>query len=132
MPFSAGGDNVLAIEAHKNDFFWKVDYNVRSIHLRSGLRDELKHKRARYYWYGACFNPLLPMISGKNVAIYPQILRLLFSPIRGLEIAFKKNAPQVVYIYPLTRLAIVRGILAGRKRKTVYYSRRIIRAIFSL
>ena len=115
LPFSAGVDNVLAQRVHLNGFQWKVDYSVRSIHLRKGLREELKH----CYWYGTCFNALIPLLSGKIVDIQPQILRLLFSPLRGLEIAFKKNAPQVAFIYPLTRLAILRGIIAGRKKKPI-------------
>jgi len=111
LSIPAGADNVLAQRLQQNTFQWKVDYTVRSIHLRKGLRDELEH----YYWYGTCFNILVPLLSKKHVRIKPLVLRLLFSPFRGLDIAFKKNAPQAVVIYPLLRLAILRGVLAGRK-----------------
>jgi hypothetical protein len=30
-------------------------------------------------------------------------------------VAIKKNAPQVIYIYPLIRLAILKGTFDGRK-----------------
>lgn len=111
LPIPAGIDNVLAQRFDKNGFRWKVDYTVKSVHLRKGLQDELKH----YYWYGTCFNVLIPLLSKRNLDIKPMILRLLFSPIRGLNIAVKKNAPQAIVIYPLTRLAILRGVIAGRK-----------------
>lgn len=106
-----GVDNILAQRLQQNTFQWKVDYTVRSTHLRKGLRDELKH----YYWYGTAFNFLVPLLSKKPLRLEPLISRLLFSPFRGLEIAFKKNAPEAVVIYPLLRLTIVRGVLAGRK-----------------
>lgn len=106
-----GVDNILAQRLQQNTFQWKVDYTVRSTHLRKGLRDELKH----YYWYGTAFNFLVPLLSKKPLRLEPLVSRLLFSPFRGLEIAFKKNAPEAVVIYPLLRLTIVRGVLAGRK-----------------
>lgn len=108
---SAGVDNVLAQRIHSNGFKWKVDYSVRSIHLRKGLKDELAH----YYWYGTCANQLEPVLFSKPVNLKSMVLRAFFSPFRGLEVAIKKNAPQVVYIYPLIRLAILKGIFDGRK-----------------
>ena len=111
LSIPAGIDNVLAQRFAQSGFSWKVDYTVKSLHLRNGLKDELKHD----YWYGTCFNILVPLLSKKNLDLKPMILRLLFSPIRGLDIALKKKAPQAVAIYPLTRLAMLRGMVAGRK-----------------
>jgi glycosyltransferase involved in cell wall biosynthesis len=111
LSIPAGIDNVLAQRFDQSGFRWRVDYTVKSVHLRNGLRDELKHD----YWYGTCFNILVPLLSKKNLNIKPMVLRLLFSPIRGLDIAFKKKAPTAVVIYPLTRLAMLRGVVAGRK-----------------
>jgi glycosyltransferase involved in cell wall biosynthesis len=111
LRISAGVDTVLAQRIHSNGFKWKVDYNVRSIHLRKGLKDELAH----YYWYGTCANQLEPVLFSKPVNLKSTVLRALFSPFRGLEVAIKKNAPQVIYIYPLIRLAILKGTFDGRK-----------------
>ncbi len=114
LPIPAGIDNVLAQRFDRQGFIWKVDYSVKSVHLRSGVQDELRHD----YWYGTCFNILIPLLSKKNVDVKPMILRILFSPIRGLEIAFKKKAPGAVVIYPLTRISLFRGVVAGRKAQT--------------
>lgn len=109
---SAGVDHILAQCVHLIGFKWKVDYGVRSIHLRKGLQDELSH----YYWYGACMDELERTLFQRNANIRIIILSFVFSPLRGLHIAVKKNAPQSVYIYPLMRLAVLRGIVDERRR----------------
>jgi glycosyltransferase involved in cell wall biosynthesis len=45
---NAGVDTTLAYRMQEAGFYWIVDYNVQSIHIRQGLRQELKHQ----YWYG--------------------------------------------------------------------------------
>jgi len=114
LSISAGIDNILALQIHRNQLEWKVDYTVKSTHLRMGLRDELAH----YYWYGTCSDMLEHLLSKRNVAMRPMILRLFFSPLRGLHIGIKKKAPQAVYIYPLIRFVGLKGMFDGRKRKS--------------
>lgn len=75
-------DLVLAKNIHSNGYIWKVDYSVKSMHLRGGLRDELAHQ----YWHGVCKRKLDPRILSLD-----QILHLFFSPIRGLDVAIKKE-----------------------------------------
>jgi len=112
ISISAGVDNVLAMRIRLNQFEWKVDYTVKSTHLRKGLKDELVH----YYWYGTCSDTLSPLLFRRYADIRPLILRLFFSPMRGLHIAIKKKTPQAVYVYPLIRLVGLKGIFDGRKR----------------
>lgn len=107
LPASAGVDTFLAKNVISAGFRWKVDYSVRSIHLRSGLKNELAH----YYWYGASHRQISHALYDESVDLMHNMLRFLFSPVRGLQIAFKKNAPEVVYIYPLIRLNILRGMM---------------------
>jgi glycosyltransferase involved in cell wall biosynthesis len=116
LSISAGVDNVLALRVNLNQFKWKVDYTVKSIHLRKGLRDELAH----YYWYGTCSDTLGPLLFKRYANMRPLILRLFFSPLRGLHIAIKKKAPQAVYIYPLIRFVGFKGIFDGRRRYTFF------------
>jgi len=99
---SGGLDIVLAKRLYSKGYTWKVDYTVKSTHLRDGLGEELMHE----YWYGACKRKIDPGVLNAWEA-----LRLLFSPIRGLDIAIKKRAPQIVYIYPLLRFYHLKGIL---------------------
>lgn len=113
LSVSAGVDNVLAQRIHLSGYRWKVDWSVKSIHLRAGLKDELAH----YYWYGTCASGLGLILFNKPVNLKSVILRAFFSPIRGLDVAIQKNAPQVVYIYPLIRFNILRGVLHGKKRR---------------
>lgn len=107
LPTSAGVDTFLAKNVISAGFRWKVDYTVKSIHLRTGLRDELAH----YYWYGACHRRTSHILYGKPPNLKRNVLRFLFSPVIGLQVALKKSAPEVVYIYPLIRLNILKGML---------------------
>ncbi|NLE05275.1 MAG: glycosyltransferase family 2 protein [Crenarchaeota archaeon] len=111
ITISAGVDNMLAKKISAANFEWKVDYNVCSIHLRKNLRQELAHN----YWYGVCFSALSPMVFNQNVKISPIAFRVFLSPIRALEIAVKKCAPQAIYAYPLMRFMMLKGILRGIK-----------------
>jgi glycosyltransferase involved in cell wall biosynthesis len=106
LSISAGIDIVLVNKLFHQGYLWKVDYNVKSIHLRSSLREELKHR----CWYGACLRKL-----DSTLSIQKQIGHLLFSPIRALDVAIKKRNALVAYIYPLTRFYYLRGILISNK-----------------
>ena len=112
LRISAGVDNVLAQKIHVRGFRWAVDYSVKSVHLRKGLRQELDH----YYWYGTCMVSLDPVLFGRNVNLRGFALRWLLSLVRGLDIAVKKRAPEALYVYPLMRLATLRGIVDGLRR----------------
>ncbi len=114
LPISAGVDHVLAQRIHSGGYRWKVDYDVKSIHLRTGLNDELAHN----YWYGTCADELESSLFQRTAKTRALILRFAFSPVRGLQIALKTNAPQAIYIYPLMRLAFLRGVLNHRKKST--------------
>jgi len=111
LSISAGVDNVLAQRIHLNQFKWKVDYSVKSTHLRKGLRDELAH----YYWYGTCSSQSAQILFNKPCDLKGITLRAFFSPFRGLQVAIKKRVPEAFYIYPLIRFTILRGALKGRK-----------------
>ncbi|MEM2145945.1 MAG: glycosyltransferase [Candidatus Jordarchaeaceae archaeon] len=93
----------------QSGYKWKVDYSVKSIHIRNGMKDELDH----YYWYGTLAREYR---SGMKDAI----LRMFFSPIRGLHAAVKKKNPEIVFLYPLIRLYIVRGMLEGKESNNAY------------
>jgi glycosyltransferase involved in cell wall biosynthesis len=112
LKISAGVDNVLAQKIHLLGFKWAVDYSVKSVHLREGLRQELDH----YYWYGTCMVNLNPVLFRRNVNLRGFAFRWLLSPVRGLDIAIKKQAPEALYVYPLMRLATLRGIADGLRK----------------
>lgn len=110
---SAGVDNVLAYRIHLADYQWVVDYSVISNHLRKGLKDELAHR----YWYGTCYDLLDRLLGVPYSSLNRQILRLLFSPIRGLQVGVKKKDLRATYVYPLMRYNILKGIVDSRKMR---------------
>jgi glycosyltransferase involved in cell wall biosynthesis len=112
LTISAGVDNVLAQRIHARGLKWAVDYSVKSVHLRKGLRQELNH----YYWYGTCMVNLYPMLFGRNINLRNFALRCLLSPVRGLDISLKKKTPEALCVYPLLRLATLRGIADGLRK----------------
>lgn len=111
LSVSAGVDNVLAYRTYLSGYEWKVDYAVKSTHLRKGLKDELAHR----YWYGKCYDALNMILVNKPVNLKKMAMRLLFSPIRGLHITIKKKCLQAIYIYPLIRFNVLKGIVESRK-----------------
>lgn len=111
LPVSAGVDTVLAYLTYVSGYEWKVDYTVKSIHLRKGLNDELAHR----YWYATCYDTISMMRFNKPADLKKTSAILFFSPLRGLHIAIKKRCPTAVYIYPLIRFNILRGIADSRK-----------------
>ncbi|MGB9713958.1 MAG: glycosyltransferase family 2 protein [Candidatus Bathyarchaeales archaeon] len=108
---SAGVDQILAQRVHSTGFKWEVDYEVMSIHLRKGLQNEIAHN----YWYGTCLDELEHVLFKRNANIRRLLLRFVFSPLRGLHIALTTREPRSIYIHPLIRLAVIRGIVDKRK-----------------
>ena len=104
-------DNVLAKRLHESGFKWKVEYNVRSLHLRKGLRDELRH----FGWYGEQYPFLLPYLFGKHAVARDFLRRLLFSPKTALRFALRLDEAQLIYIIPLIRFALYKGFISGAK-----------------
>lgn len=86
---------------------WVVDPTVISVHLRKGgLREQIR----RLYLYGL----YAPWEEGEFVAETKRnraIKIAVTSPLRALEIAYKKRCPQAAYYYPLMRLAFMIGAL---------------------
>ncbi len=111
LPFSVGIDHALAQKVQQVGAMWKVNYDVHSVHLRQKLTDELSHN----YWYGTNADKLEWTLFRRNINTSSLLLRTMLSPIRGLEIAFKKNAAEAVYVYPLIRLNFLRGVLDSRR-----------------
>lgn len=105
-------DTVLAKRVFDAGFKWKVDYNVKSLHIRKGLRDELRH----FYWYGSLHPTLEPYAKGKHASARGFLKSLLFSPKNGVTLALRLDSPQLIYIYPLIQLALYKGLVSGRKR----------------
>ncbi len=112
LKISAGVDNVLAQRIQMHGLKWVVDYSVKSVHLRAGLKQELDH----YYWYGTCMVSLDPLLFGRNVNLRRFALRWFLSPMRGLDIALRKKSAEALYVYPLMRLATMRGIADGLRK----------------
>jgi glycosyltransferase involved in cell wall biosynthesis len=112
LEVSAGVDHVLAQRIHAAGYNWKVDYDVQSLHLRAGLKDELSHN----YWYGTCADALESALFEKPAKTRALMQRVIFSPVRGAQIAMKTKSPQALYIYPLLRFAFLRGVLKSRKK----------------
>ena len=113
LKVSAGVDNVLAKKIFEAGYIWKVNFDVRSIHLRRGFWDEVKH----YWWYGKCYQELKKSLRNRSDNISSILLRTLFSPIRGVHIAWKKKSPLITFAYPLLRFTICLGILYSFVRR---------------
>lgn len=113
---NSGVDTTLAYTVSQAGYYWFVDYNVQSIHLRRGLKQELSHQ----YWYAKQLYEMwrkiktetnkLPPVTRSNV-----ISRFLLSPFTGAFIAMKTMEPSITYIHPLIRFYYLKGLLESEK-----------------
>jgi glycosyltransferase involved in cell wall biosynthesis len=112
---SSGVDTILAYEIDKHGYQWFVDYNVQSVHLRSGLAQELNHQ----YWYAKQLPEVWRKISVTTHKQSPPVTKLgvvqrfVMSPLTGLFMAYQTREPSLAYIHPLIRLYYLRGYLAS-------------------
>lgn len=102
---SVGIDSALKKKLSEHGFYWKVNHDVKSIHLKSCL-GELKTQ----YWYGSNSQEVAQVLKNRFF-LMKSFLRLLFSPIRGLEITFNERCLEVLAVYPALRLANFLGAL---------------------
>lgn len=116
MRVNAGVETVLAFKIWQVGYRWVVDYNVRSVHLRSGLRQELQHQ----YWYATQSYEIWRKIKTETNKPLPTtkmsiLFRFCLSPFTGLFVAFKTREPSILYIHPLIRLYYLKGLLEAPK-----------------
>lgn len=112
----AGVDTILIYRLQRAGFNWAVDYSIQSLHLRNGLRDDLRHQ----YWYGLVVREVRAILRKEfNVEMSAEsnlLYRLLISPASGFVTAIKTREPTVIYIYPLLRLYYMAGLASGSGR----------------
>jgi glycosyltransferase involved in cell wall biosynthesis len=112
---SAGVDTTLAYLLSARGFRWIVDYDVQSVHLRKGLRQELDHQ----FWYAQQLNDMWLQIERNTSARRPPVTRFdvvyrfAMSPFTGAFMAYKTREPSIAYIHPLVRLYYLRGFLSS-------------------
>jgi glycosyltransferase involved in cell wall biosynthesis len=95
MPVNAGVDTILAYKLDQAGYQWVVDYNVQSVHLRKGLRQELRHQ----YWYGTQLYEIWRRIETETnqrppVTKFGIMYRFFTSPFTGLFVAVKTKEPK--------------------------------------
>ena len=107
--YGSGTDSILMKRIKDNNFSWIVDYTIVSTHLRSSLRNEISH----CLWCSKTFPILNQYLYSQSITLASLVPRLMYSPIRALEIAIKMKEPNITYIYPLMRFTSFRGICKG-------------------
>jgi len=113
---NAGVDTTLAYRIQQAGYYWIVDYNVQSIHMRKGLHQELEHQ----YWYAT----QLPEIWGRieketnkppPITRFSIMSRFFTSPFTGVFVAYKMREATIAYIHPLIRFYYLKGYLESGK-----------------
>jgi glycosyltransferase involved in cell wall biosynthesis len=112
---SSGVDTTLAYMVSQHGYDWRVDYDVQSVHLRRGLRQELAHQ----FWYARQLNEMWRQIESLTSARRPPVTkfdvfyRFVLSPFTGVFMAYKTREPSLAYVHPLVRLYYLRGFLSS-------------------
>jgi len=113
---NAGVDTTLAYRLRQAGFTWLVDFSVQSVHLRGGLRHELRHQ----CWYGTQSHEIWRRIE-KETGQKPPITefgifyRFVLSPFTGLFVAFKTREATIAYVHPLIKFYYLKGFLESGK-----------------
>lgn len=102
---NAFAEAVLHYRFNELGLKWLVNFDVKSLHLHGGLRDELKH----YYFYGVN----LPELQRKTPLHVDVAAKFMRSPVAALRMAATMKDPRLVVSYPLCRLAMLGGYLRG-------------------
>ena len=115
---NAGTETMLAYRLEKAGYHWAVDYKVQSIHLRQGLRQELRHQ----YFYGTQLIEMWRKIREETIQPPPItrsgiIYRFFTSPFTGLFMSVKMREPSITYIHPLIRFYYMKGFLETSKTR---------------
>ena len=84
-------------------FKWIIDRSVISGHIRPSIRYFIEHNYRMHKLYVAP--------QDKRKGLVKIFILFLFSPFRALNIALKKKCPQILIVYPLDRLAILKAYL---------------------
>jgi hypothetical protein len=113
---NAGVDTTLAYRLRAAGYFWAVDFNVQSIHLRGGLSHELRHQ----YWYGTQSREIWQQVEHESnqrapISKYGIFYRFAISPFTGLFVAYKMREATIAYIHPLIKLYYLKGYLESGK-----------------
>jgi glycosyltransferase involved in cell wall biosynthesis len=112
---NSGVDTALAYIISQYGYYWFVDYNVQSVHLRRGLKQELSHQ----YWYAKQLHEMWRKIETETnkrppITKFDVISRFFLSPFTGVFIALKTMEPSIAYIHPLIRFYYLLGFLESR------------------
>jgi glycosyltransferase involved in cell wall biosynthesis len=116
MRVNAGVEAVLAYKIGQAGYHWVVDYNVQSVHLRHGLKQELDHQ----YWYATQSYEIWEKIKTETNKPPPItktgiLFRFCISPFTGLFVTLKTREPSIIYIHPLIRFYYLKGLLEANK-----------------
>jgi glycosyltransferase involved in cell wall biosynthesis len=119
MRVNAGVETILAYKIDQASYHWSVDYNVQSLHMRKGLKQELDHQ----YWYGTQLYEIWRRIETETnkrppVTKFGVMYRFFMSPFTGLFVAFKTKEPTITYIHPLIRFYYMKGLLQASRLET--------------
>lgn len=102
--YPASTDRELQDRVWKAGYEWIVDRTIISDHIKPSLKDNAKHTHKL---------ALLKDYHEDNL-VKENLVRLLFSPIRGLQIAFDQRCPQAIFAYPYWRFWRIKTIMQLR------------------
>jgi glycosyltransferase involved in cell wall biosynthesis len=93
-------------ELEKLGFKWVIDVETISGHIRPSVWWIIEHD----YKTQKDHISRSPNLNRKNRVLL-NLFRLIYSPIRAFEMSVKKNCPQLMIIYPLDRLWILKAYM---------------------
>jgi glycosyltransferase involved in cell wall biosynthesis len=100
-----------AQELEKIGYKWVIDTKVISDHIRPNVWWLIEHDYKAQKDHISRIRNL-----NRRACIMVNLFRLIYSPIRALQISVKKNCPQIMVIYPLDRLWILKAYVEPKPK----------------
>lgn len=88
---------------------WVIDRTIISDHIRPSISYYLKHK---YDLTTRCAHSKYCVPHGPHGQM---LLLFLFSPVRAFHIAYKKECPKILWVYPMIRYQKLKGYIDRRR-----------------
>ncbi len=102
-------DAALKANLNKKGYEWIIIEELKSVHIRDSIWDFMR--RQKKWW--------TPCVHSETCVPYPSlggmVKRFLFSPIRGLQISFRKRMWQLFFVYPILRGVMLYYTIKYRK-----------------
>ena len=108
-----GVDVALFNIVQKSKYKWVVDENVISDHIRDSIIQHIRHR------YRTVMLSETVRRNARQAGLMKHVRLFATSPLRAFQLTVRKRCPQVFFVYPILRLAMLKEYAYSKKMETI-------------